>query len=114
MKAQWVKYDGSDEQIAELRSSKHGWIARVDIVGVGDSIILDENEPIEDIQTISAYLICNPHPNADMIRQWARTGQPVWYKHRFIESTGECGSFHPAFCQPETYEYSFTEFEEEV
>lgn len=26
------------------------------------------------------YLICQPHPLADMICQWARTGQPVWIK----------------------------------
>ena len=33
---------------------------------------------------VTNYLICNPHPLADMIERWARTGQPAWIK-TFIE-----------------------------
>lgn len=27
-----------------------------------------------------SYLICEPHPYADMIKRWADTGQPVWIR----------------------------------
>ena len=75
---------------------------------------------------ITNYLICNPHPLADMICQQARTGQPVWVKssrilspsatHEFIEARLDCSIYvttKPCWDIPNA-EYSFTPFEEEV
>jgi hypothetical protein len=78
MKQEWIEYTGSDEQIAEIRNSKHGWIC--EIAEGHTSIVLDENDPLEDIQTIVRYLICQPHPYAKELQQWADTGQPVWVR----------------------------------
>lgn len=126
--SKWVKYTGSDEQIAEIKANIHGYLVRnalgmlssrvrvaFDLDGVG---IL----PFE-------YLICNPHPLADMICQQVRTGQPVHIKvengtgnHLLDISTGfyyfdlEHSVFitnTPDWNIPNA-EYSFAEFKEEV
>jgi len=95
----WKKYTGSDEQIAEMRETINGFILR-DSTGVqtemfkriGSSYIgeyidsrrrLLSGNNLKEVLTkhkITNYLICNPHPYADMICQWARTGQPVWVR----------------------------------
>ena len=85
--SQWKPYTGTDEQIAEMKNAEHGFILR-DV----------NNEECNNIKYISDfmgrhhlkrylgeceikhYLICNPHPLADMIERQARTGQPVWVK----------------------------------
>lgn len=109
---EWIKYTGSPEQISEIRNSKYGWLARVDAANDCNSIILDEYEPIDDIQSIYCYLICNPHPLADMICQQARTGQPVWWKYKTRQEV------YPCLGSPDwddvNCEYSFTEFKEGV
>lgn len=69
---EWKKYTGSDEQIEEISDSlqRHGYITR-------------NTEGIESIVVCydtTHYLICEPHPCADMIKQWADTGQPVWIR----------------------------------
>jgi len=74
------------------------------------------------------YLICTPHPYADMICQWARTGQPVYVR---ITEDGdknefpELSEFIESIKHVETYctntpdwnipgaEYSFTPFKSE-
>ena len=77
--AQWVKYDGSDEQIAEIENVKNGWLV---IFYDGTQSEIHKGYPGKSVNmhAIQKYLICNPHPYADMICQWARTGQPVWVR----------------------------------
>lgn len=110
MIAQWVEYDGSDEQLYEIMSSKYGFITDdgVHIECVSDCIITDI------LSVGDKYLLCNPHQLADMICQWARTGQPVWVKEGksharpFIYETNT-----PDWNIPGA-EYSFKQFEGEV
>lgn len=75
---EWIKYTGSDEQMAEMNAA----------IRNNDNGILislrDKNTKIIYSGLYSykfdKYLICNRHPLADMICQQARTGQPVWAK----------------------------------
>jgi len=110
MTPQWVKYDGSDEQIYEIMGSKYGFITEdnVHIECTSDCII-------PDILSIGdKYLLCDHHPYADMICQWARTGQPVYARAIGGVGSQECHEYFPPFAHPDTFEYSFTSFEEEV
>ena len=129
---EWKEYTGSDEQIAEMRHSIHGFVARnedadssiikvrfnqVFIEGQKDPI-LPELFPTTlkswlDAAGTTHYLICNPHPLADMICRQARTGQPVWVR---IITVGY-GAVVMVTTTPDwalDAEYSFTEFREEV
>lgn len=126
MTAQWVKYDGSDKQIAALSNAKHGWVVKYE-----DGVIskfISFGEPM-DMECPMEYLICDPHPYADMICQQARTGRPVWVRMKsstywIIAMRGfdliyqdhvvsVIKSNTPDWNIPGA-EYSFTEFEEEV
>lgn len=86
MTAQWIKYDGSDKQIAEMRNAKHGFMAK-NITSMSSVMSIKFNQlfiqgqkgpylpelfgnKLENFlahnNTIE-YLICAPHPYADMI-----------------------------------------------
>lgn len=113
MKAHWVKYDGSDEQIAEIKSNTHGYIVRDDLGMLSNRVRVSFD--LEGISILPfEYLICSPHPHADMICQWARTGQPVWWRSKDSGETGLCHEYFPPFMHPVEFEYSFTQFEGEV
>ena len=76
---EWIEYTGSDEQIEEINASEYFLLKRKD--GEISFILHPPFEPNEmDSETTAEYLICQPHPYADMICQWARTGQPVWVR----------------------------------
>lgn len=137
-KAEWTAYTGSDEQIAEMRQSEHGFVCRNNETGSGilsikyGQLFSDQSEyPILnamwkgslklfiDTNNTTHYLICDPHPLADMICQQARTGQPVWVRQSYYDQAEE---HHGAKIFTTTIpdwnipgaEYSFTEFKEEV
>ena len=82
--SEWQKYEGTDEQIAEMLNAEYGFIARWEsyvetLKYSGDC----SAEYITDILgDFTDYLICNPHPLADMIARWAETGQPVWVRYK--------------------------------
>lgn len=120
--AKWIKFDGSNKQIADVVASKHGVKLRY-INGNESSMTVNAHTDWQDASHIHdcirdglivEYLICEPHPYADMICQWARTGQPVWVKEGkshvrpFIYETNT-----PDWNIPGA-EYSFTPLEEEV
>ena len=122
---EWIEYTGSDAQIEEILTAKHGFIvdSQVSIFhkplpgnykGLGAEYLRGHFSEYG----VTAYLLCNPHPLADMICQWARTGQPVWYRALDCKSfTGQClndeFNLYP-FARPDKYKYSFTPLEEEV
>lgn len=110
---EWKEYTGSDEQIAEISESKAPVLIRYSTGGE----IKWSNSTFQPglatlcFEDITQYLICNPHPLADMICQQARTGQPVWIKHE-NEHRGyvyQCTDT-PDWNIPNV-EYSFTPFE---
>lgn len=131
--AQWVKYTGSDEQIAEMRNAEHGFMAK-NITSISSVMSIKFNQlfiqgqkgpylpelfcnKLENFLTHNntiEYLICEPHPLADMICQQARTGQPVWWRNKNSGGTGLCHEYFPPFMHPVEFEYSFMQFEEEV
>ena len=126
MMAQWEKYTGSDEQILELQNAEHGFIIKNIHGYIWEEIYFFWHQcPIGS----SHYLICKPHPLADMICQQARTGQPVWMlitEHQywtmplgeFKGKTHINGKVMIKATKPnwdiDKAEYSFTEFKEEV
>lgn len=88
--AKWIEFTGSDGQIEEIQKSEHGWMTE-------DLIIIDGSAPIYDLISIgNKYLICEPHPYADIIKIWADTGCEVYVR---ITSTGTKDEF------PELAEY---------
>jgi len=113
MTAQWIKYDGSDKQIAELckADKEFGFMA---LWKNGDYSGVIKNDWSGFDKDIDKYLICDPHSLADMICQQARTGQPVWWRSITGGGTGLCHENFPPFMHPVEFEYSFTPFGREV
>ncbi len=144
---EWKEYTGSDEQIAEMRETTNGFILRYStgvqteiFKRIGSSYVgeyidsrrrLLSGNNLKEVLTknkITHYLICNPHPLADMICQQAKTGQPVWVKTSDWtidvseyggELTGQGTSDYMIFVtsKPDwnlTAEYSFSSFEKEI
>lgn len=121
---EWKEYNGSKEQIAEMESAQYGVLLSSnpqEIVDVSDMISL---ESYLSVHEVTHYLICNPHPLADMICQQARTGQPVWVRIRCsltssarIEDCREWWLNNPPTTAPDwnlKAEYSFIPFGVEV
>jgi len=122
--SEWVKYTGSDEHIAEIKNSDHGYTLRR-VSGKDVMFLSVEKRP--NLDNVTHYLIWNPHPLADMICQQARTGLPVWMlmteRQYWMMPLGEFeGKTHingkvmiktttPNWNIPNA-EYSFTEFKE--
>ena len=81
--SEWIKYDGSDEQIEEILNSKNGFSY---IRDTGDKDIKVYLSPLTKTYLIGLlsdckqYLINNQHPYADLIKIWADTGCPVWVR----------------------------------
>lgn len=106
--AQWVKYTGSDEQIAEIDNCKNGLLAKNDLGYIWPDIYEHFNfAPIGSTH----YLICATHPLADMICQWARTGQPVWYRFKATEFEPGIETEEPDWFNDEL-EFKLTPFED--
>lgn len=124
MNSQWIKYDGSDEQLRQLLSTSDKFIvdSQWSIFREPSTIeLLDTDDNIKWLAVmlrdakVKAYLICSPHPLADMICQWARTGQPVWVRIPVsYERYGYCYITYGATNTPDWNipgaEYSFTPF----
>ena len=75
--AKWIEYTGSDEQFEELASAKT--IVRVRYanrqeVNRSCRLFKCERDAKDILQDAIAYLICQPHPYADIIKTWADTG----------------------------------------
>lgn len=115
--AKWIEHTGSDEQIAEMENAKNGFICKNDYGYTWGDVYIDWSKcPIG----ATHYLICNPHPYADMICQWARTGQPVWVRYAKVCHFGQTSEYEicnqiatptPDWNIPGA-EYSFTPFED--
>lgn len=104
----WTEYTGSDEQIAELKGAKNGFLLRIEDE---ESCILNFPFEIDDFAVESYWLIPDDPLRGMKVRQ-AMTGQPVWIKEGidcirpFIYET-----HNPDWNIPNA-EYSFTEFKD--
>ena len=77
--AKWIEYTGSDEQFLE-------------IVNYENNVLLEFKHGVKRFRSdfmpgdfinggnLVRYLICEPHPYADIIKIWADTGCPVWVR----------------------------------
>lgn len=126
---EWKEHTGSDEQLRDIVNCKTDVLCRYkngterfkSEMFVGDW----------RHKELTHYLLCNPHPLADMICQQARTGQPVWLRipgrgrlnnipkfHEFVGSNWQSGHSFYKTTKPDWYipgaEYCFTPFGEEV
>ena len=107
----WIEYTRDNKQIEEINRSESFLLKRKD--GAVSFVLhppLVMNEMDDEVTT--HYLIGQPHPYADLIKIWADTGCPVWYKHKFVAASGECNQLHVPFSYPDICEYSLTPFED--
>jgi len=113
---EWKEYTGSDEQVADIEI----------LLNSGGCFITDPKSGIrwnkqslptriiilKLLENTDKYLICEPHPLADMICQQARTGQPVWIRFVAQDINKMIGyeTTKPDWNIPGA-QYSFTPFE---
>lgn len=76
----WIEYTGSDEQIEEINRAKHGVLAKNNFNHIWPDIY--EHFDFAPIGA-TEYLICDPHPYADLIDIWRLTGCEVWTKFSY-------------------------------
>ena len=116
--SEWKKYEGTEEQIAEMLDAEHGFTyldkyqAEGSIMHFAD--FFDKTHLRNHLETweVTHYLICNPHPLADMIERWARTGQTVYIRWAVRKNRSLLShvTTTPDWDIPGA-EYSFTPFE---
>jgi hypothetical protein len=84
---EWKVYTGSDEQIMEIADAVNGVILRYKN---GNEITMNTLNRTWGVclEDVTHFCVCNPHPLADMICQQAKTGQPVWVRYEWRDSTG--------------------------
>ena len=97
--SEWIEYTGSDDQIEEIKSARSYLVMCIDIGEEcskfisGPFVWVDTSDHIDpriraqsdlkeqmEASDVTHYLICQPHPYADLIKIWADTGCPVWVK----------------------------------
>lgn len=119
--SKWIEYTGSDKQIDQLGSAGYGVYLKFEhsnkmfFYSLKDISTTDGRVTLSN--TVTHYLICDPHPYADLIKLWADTGCPVWVRHeKYNPLTG--GVTYPSYCMSITdwnipgAEYSLTPFED--
>lgn len=98
--SEWIEYTGSDEQIAEMLNNEEGFICKNKKNFISHALeikygalkskinrrmlceLMDIRNYLKNEET-THYILCQPHPYADLIKIWADTGCPVWIK--FLE-----------------------------
>ena len=111
---EWKEYTGSDEQIAEIKNTKNGYVVRRKS---GEEVCFLSIEYKCRYEDVVSYWIIPDDPLREMKIRQAVTGQPVWVSKLF-----ECGiekewqmfvTTTPDWNIPGA-EYRFTPFDEEV
>ena len=90
--ANWIEYTGSDEQIREIKANTHGYMVRniPPITGFIFSPRIRYDFELSGRSEVKfEYLICQPHPYADLIKIWARTGCEVYIRITYQGSKDE-------------------------
>ena len=117
----WQFYTGSDEQIAELRGAKNGYVIRYSNDKISN---IAWNDCIKNSQFVdwkngerhcpTHYWLIPDDPLREMKIRQAQTGQPVWTRRKIEnEYFYWLPTTTPDWNIPNA-EYSFTEFKEEV
>ena len=101
--------------------AEHGFTVRYSDGAESRVFAKDEHEFHEDMliffnKSVSHYLLCNPHPLADMIIRQAQTGQPVWVYITVGSEDGDDIEYLPPTTRPNwnlpAAVYSFAPFED--
>ena len=131
--SKWTEFTGSDEQIAELKSAKNGFILRycecdeteiIRRIGnsfIGDAIdsrrrMLSGDNIVEVLSrnNTTHFWLIPADPLREMKIRWAQTGQPVWIRRKIEnEYFYWLPTTTPDWNIPNA-EYSFIEFEKSV
>ena len=109
--AEWIEYTGSDEQIEEIEGTK----GEVLLLMKSNYIIKRDELPGKLSSyglVINKYFIGNTHPYADLIKIWADTGCPVYWRSKHGGAAGACHENFPPFAHPNEFEYLLTPFED--
>ena len=107
--SEWIEYTGSDEQNRDILGSKADVLFMYSngVHRLRSSMFTGDWKH----RTLTHYLICQPHPYADLIKIWADTGCPVYAKHKATGQTDEvCGP--RVDWNHEEWEFSLTPFED--
>ena len=119
--SEWIEYTGSDEQLKELLTTKSKFMVDNNKWSVFHKPTTLNMPATEDnLNWLAAllrdtkvknYLICQPHPYADLIDIWRLSGCPVYAKHKATGQTDEvCGP--RVDWNHEEWEFSLTPFED--
>lgn len=81
--SEWKEFTGSEDQIHEMIAADEWIVKYIHSTAPECTKISEINIGVPfyhemEGYSVKEYLICNPHPLADMICQQARTGQEVW------------------------------------
>ena len=112
--SEWKEYTGSDEQIAEIKTASKGILCKLnsDEGKIKRIMLKSWHSLYEYSDLITEYLICQPHPYADLIKIWADTGCPVYWRSKHGGAAGACHENFPPFAHPNEFEYLLTPFED--
>ena len=109
--SKWKKYTGSDEQIAEIKNTKNGYVVRRKS---GEEVCFLSIEYKCRYEDVVSYWIIPDDPLREMKIRQAVTGQPVWTRRKIEnEYFYWLPTTTPDWHIPNA-EYSFTEFEKSV
>ena len=115
---EWKIYEGTDEQIEEMRNAEHGFIYREMCGYESDITRAVEFSDKYALKMhlfwceVTHYLICDKHQLPDMIERQVRTGQPVWIRYYDEDRGDECvtGRTTTPDCNIPGAEYRFDPF----
>jgi len=123
-RTKWTEYTGSDEQIAELKNARNGYILMNTLNQQSEiSKTLETNalrrgssdrRILLNCSEVTHYWIISDYPLREMKIRQAQTGQPVWTRRKIEnEYFYWLPTTTPDWNIPNA-EYSFTEFKEEA
>lgn len=86
----WQVYDGSDEQIAEIRNAGNGYVARLTS---GKEILIKPGETYHisnpSVEKVTHYWLIPADPLREMKVRQAMTGQPVCVRQSYYDPVEE-------------------------
>lgn len=103
----WIKFIGSDEQIAEIENGSRTRTGVLLKLNDGTELLVFHPFCVDDDSKLrgelAEYLICEPIAHCDMIIEWAKTGRPVYL---VTEEGGRILCPNPAWYEGTRYSFS--------
>jgi len=118
----WIEYTGSDEQIAEIKNAKHGYVLKSNAGTEKMHTEIFTSDIVDYLDATSYYWIIPADPLRQMKIRQSMTGQPVWVRVPTIAERLDTGArtdlyySYDCTCNPiwniPNAEYSFTPWED--